>query len=113
MKNLLKYFLLSIGLLILAPACNFDSNVKKLKDSDYRKAEKMLTAHTSRFVFRADVRPQWIDHDHFWYLNSIPEGNEYILVDAEAMERKRAFDHEELSGLLSEELGKDFKEHDL
>ncbi|MBS0010653.1 MAG: DPP IV N-terminal domain-containing protein, partial [Bacteroidales bacterium] len=42
-----------------------------------------------------------------------PEGNEYILVDAEAMERKRAFDHEELSGLLSEELGKDFKEHDL
>jgi len=114
MKTIFKPFLISAGIMIiLAVSCVNDTGVKALKESDYRKAEKMLTAYTSQFVYNADVRPQWINDNHFWYLNHIPDGNEFILVNAETKERITAFDHEKLANQLSGELGKDFKAYEL
>ncbi len=114
MKTIFKPFLISAGIIILlAVSCVNDHSVKAIKESDYRRAENMLTAHTSQLVYNADVRPQWIDDNHFWYLNHIPDGNEFILVNAEAMERITAFDHEKLADQLSGELGKDFKAYEL
>ncbi len=114
MKKSFKTFLLIAGILsVMAVGCVSDNNPEALKKSDYEKAEKMLAAHTSRFVYGAEVRPQWIDDNHFWYLNRIAGGTEFVLVDAEKMERSPAFDHERLAALLSDELEKDFTANEL
>ncbi|MBN1388723.1 MAG: DPP IV N-terminal domain-containing protein [Bacteroidales bacterium] len=114
MKNIFKPFPIIAGAIIfVAVSCVNDTSVKILKESDYRRAEKMLTAHTSQLVYNADVRPQWINNDYFWYLNRIQEGNVFILVDAAAMERSRAFDHEMLAKHLSDELGEEVKPYEL
>ncbi len=113
MKTIFKPFLISAGILIMAGSCINDSEIIQLEESDYRRAEKMLTAHTSHLVYNADVRPQWINGNHFWYLSSIKEGNEFILVDAQAMERDRAFDHDSLADQLSDQLGEVISAYDL
>lgn len=82
---------------------------KTLTTEDYVRAEKFLRQHTNTLVFRASVRPQWIDDSSFWYRNTIPEGTEFILVDAKKKSRKRAFNHEKLAAALSKAADKDYK----
>jgi len=77
----------------------------KLTAEDYEKAENSLRQHTSSLVYRADVRPNWIDDHRFWYRNTIEEGHEYIMVDARTQTKERAFDHEQLAEALSEATG--------
>ena len=101
------------SVLLLLTGCTSDYNVKALKDSDYRRAEKMLTAYTSQFVYGADIRPQWINETNLWYTNSVPQGNEYILVNAEEMKRSLAFDHDNLSALLSGDTGEEIEPYNL
>lgn len=73
----------------------------ELTAADYARAEKFLRQHTGSLVFRADVRPNWIDETAFWYRNSIPEGFEFILVDTDKKQRTKAFDHHRLAQALS------------
>lgn len=78
---------------------------KELTVEDYERAEDALAVHTSRLVFKDEVRAVWIDDHRFWYHNSLPEGNEFILVDAKSKTKKRAFDHEKLAKSLSDVSG--------
>ena len=78
---------------------------EKLTAADYARGEHALYAHTSPLLFRDEVRPTWIDGHRFWYRNAIPEGKEFILVDAREKTKKRAFDHEKLAAALSEGRG--------
>jgi dipeptidyl-peptidase-4 len=80
-----------------------------LTAEDYARAEKFLRQHTDPLVFGANVRPNWIEEDLFWYRNDIPEGYEFVLVDAGKKQRKRAFDHEKLAKALSEASGKTYE----
>ena len=73
----------------------------ELTAADYARAEKFLRQHTGSLVFRADVRPNWIDETAFWYRNSISEGFEFILVDTDKKQRTKAFDHHRLAQALS------------
>jgi len=77
-----------------------------LKTEDYMRAEKFLAAHTSSLVFGDRAIPNWIDGAHFWYRNNIPEGTEFILIDAKKRTRKHAFDHDKLAAALSEVSGR-------
>lgn len=114
MKKHLKPFMFIAGLLsVIAAGCVSDNKPEVLNKSDYERAEKMLAANTSRFVYGADVRPQWLGDKHFWYLNRIAEGNEFVFVDAAKTDRSPAFDHERLASLLSEELGRDISAYEL
>jgi len=94
-------------------ACNQTATQKLDKQvltvEDYARAEKFLRQHTEPLVFGASVEPHWIDENSFWYRNSIPEGHEFVLVDAKKKERKRAFDHDKLAAALSEAVGKSYK----
>jgi len=58
-------------------------------------------------VYKADIRPHWFaEGARFWYRNDLPgRTKEFILVDAEAGERRRAFDHARLAQALSEAAG--------
>lgn len=86
---------------------------ESLTVEDYARGEQALSVHTSPLIYRGEVKPNWIDGRRFWYRNRIPEGYEFILVDAEARTRERAFDHEKLATALSEATGDNYKAFDL
>ena len=67
---------------------------------DYARAESFLAAATSRLVFGASVRPNWLPGGRFWYRNTVPGGAEFVLVDPATATRTRAFDHERLAAAL-------------
>ena len=67
---------------------------------DYARAESLLAGATNSLVFGASVQPTWLSGDRFWYRNTIPGGAEFILVDAAADSRSRAFDHDRLAAAI-------------
>lgn len=74
---------------------------RALTTQDYARAEQFLAANVRDLVLNGAVRPAWLAEDRFWYRNTIAEGDELILVDAEGGTRRRAFDHERLAAALS------------
>jgi len=74
---------------------------ERLTVEDYQRGEDALAAHVSSLVYGDAVRPAWIDGRRFWYRNRFPEGEEFLLVDAAAGTKSRAFDHEKLAAALS------------
>jgi dienelactone hydrolase len=52
----------------------------------------------------------WIEGtSRFWYRKSVAGGNEFVLVDAETLAKKPAFDHEKLAASLSSASGEKLK----
>jgi dipeptidyl-peptidase 4 len=78
---------------------------RQLTEADYERAESMLSWNLTGTVLRNSVSPQWIDGHRFWYRVSTENGNEYMLVDAEAGERNHAFDHARLAGAIEAHSG--------
>ena len=74
---------------------------------DYARAESFLASGTSGLVFGASVQPTWLSGERLWYRNAIPEGAEFVLVDAAAGTRARAFDHERLAAAIGAVTGED------
>src|SRR5882724_7363226 len=69
--------------------------------ADYKRAESLREKFQGLAV---DVsgNPTWIEGDnHFWYRKSVPGGYEFVIVDADALTKKPAFDHEKLAAALS------------
>jgi len=102
---------LLIAVSSLAAVQNQDK--KALTTEDYARAEKFLFQHTNPLVFGASVRPNWIDDESFWYRNAIPEGHEFILVNARKKKRTKAFDHHKLVSALSDATGKLYEPFEL
>ncbi|HKL67133.1 MAG TPA: DPP IV N-terminal domain-containing protein, partial [Bacteroidales bacterium] len=92
-----------LGVILLFSSCSTGSS-KEISEKEYRRAEKMLSAYTADLAYGVSIYPHWINNDHFWYTNSIKEGTEYVLVNAAEGTRKRAFDHDKLAALLSDEM---------
>jgi dipeptidyl-peptidase 4 len=69
--------------------------------ADYERAAE-LASRWGGLLTRDRVRPNWLpDHRHFWYrIHTGPDSHEFILVDAEAGERRQAFDAAELAAAL-------------
>ena len=84
-----------------------------LTADDYARAESFMGYNTTRLVYGASVRPTWLPADRFWYQNAIPEGQEFVLVDAVRGSRTRAFDHERLAATLSQAAGAKYEPFDL
>ena len=73
--------------------------------ADYQRAEGFRSLVSGR-VYHSAVSPNWIgESSRFWYRNTIPEGSEFLLVDADRASRRPAFDHERLARSLSEASG--------
>ena len=74
---------------------------RQLTADDYARAERFLSEHTGPLVYGGTVRPSWLADGRFWYQNRIPGGSEYVVVDPEARDRGRAFDHDKMASALS------------
>jgi dipeptidyl-peptidase-4 len=100
--------IVTLALAVLNPVSANQKAKRILTAEDYARAEKFLRRYTNPLVFRSVVRPDWIDENCFCYRNTIPEGHEFVLVDAVKKQRKRAFDHQKLASALSEATGKSY-----
>ncbi len=117
MKNTSKTIIFAIILSLFGPVffagAGQSEAPKKVTTEDYQRAEKFLSAATSPLVFGANVRSTWIDAGRFWYRNDIPQGQEFIFVDAGKKLRQPAFDHARLAAALSEATGESYKPYAL
>src|SRR6266498_4586732 len=73
----------------------------QVTQTDYERAARLRTRFQGLTVNIVD-RPTWIGKtNRFWYRKSVKGGNEFVVVDAEALTKKPAFDHEKLAASLS------------
>ena len=76
--------------------------------ADYGRAAA-LRDNLQGLAINIPERPVWIDStSRFWYRKSVKGGNEFVLVDAQTLTRKPAFDHERLAASLSSAAGEKY-----
>jgi dipeptidyl aminopeptidase/acylaminoacyl peptidase len=69
--------------------------------ADYERAEN-LRERSEGLAFNIPDRPNWIgETGRFWYRKTVKGGHEFVLFNAESLDRKPAFDHERLAASLS------------
>lgn len=82
------------------------SSAQVVTEDDYARAESHLAPTVNTLVYRASVRPNWLDGDRFWYSVRTRNGAEYVLVDPESGARTTAFDRGRVAEALSQTLGR-------
>lgn len=88
------------------PASAQQSNALTVKD--YEHAEDMMGYSTQQYVDRANVIPNWMAGDKFWYRVLVPQGSEFIVVDPSKGTKTAAFDQQKLATSLSTATGKSY-----
>src|SRR5215831_6453777 len=69
--------------------------------ADYDRAFAMRNKYQGLGINIAE-RASWIDQtSRFWYRKAVKGGNEFVMVDAETLVKKPAFDHEKLAAALT------------
>lgn len=63
---------------------------KQVTAEDYEQATKFLRFNTNDLVYRANVRPDWLEDGRFWYRINTSEGMQYVLVDPASGQKKTA-----------------------
>jgi len=80
----------------------------QVTQADYERAAGLRAKYQNLAINIVD-RPTWIGKtSRFWYRKSVKGGNEFVLVDAETMTKKPAFDHEKLAASLSTAMNKKY-----
>ena len=75
---------------------------------DYRRAYGLREKIGPDMVYYSNVNAQWVEGQHaFWYIRHTPEGDYYVLVDADKKQRSDLFDREQLSAGLAQQTGKE------
>ncbi|MBO0721929.1 MAG: DPP IV N-terminal domain-containing protein [Blastocatellia bacterium] len=70
--------------------------------SDYERA-RGLRRKFQGLAIDIPERANWIEKTHrFWYRKSVKDGHQFVLVDAETLVKKMAFDHDRLASALSQ-----------
>ena len=69
---------------------------RPLTPADYARAERFLAPAVNPLVIGGQVSASWLPGDALWYRYQVPDGYEFILVDAAARTRRPAFDHAKL-----------------
>ena len=73
---------------------------------DYQRAEQFLEPNVNQLVRNEQVTPNWINESNrFSYKRQLPDGKQFLLVDASHNTREPAFDHERLATALSQATG--------
>lgn len=96
-----RLVIIALMLAVAPAAAQQPATGRALSAEDYARAEQFLAASAGPLVRNGAVRPSWLEDGRLWYRNTIAEGHEFILVDAENRTRIRAFDHARLAAALS------------
>lgn len=74
---------------------------------DYNRAYSLRQKFSGYQVYHSDVNPHWVTGtSSFWYLQRTPQGNEYLLVDADRQTRRPLFVCDSLAVQLQQSLGR-------
>lgn len=74
---------------------------------DYNRAYSLRQKFSGYQVYHSDVNPHWVTGtSSFWYLQRTPQGNEYLLVDADRQIRRPLFVRDSLAMQLQRSLGR-------
>ena len=74
---------------------------------DYNRAYSLRQKFSGYQVYHSDVNPHWVTGtSSFWYLQRTPQGNEYLLVDADRQTRRPLFVRDSLAVQLQRSLGR-------
>ena len=115
-RTLPSFFLVSlIAALLVAPPTSqaADDEAEDVSESDYERAEQLLSWNLQDTVHRSSVQPRWMEDDAFWYRISIEEGHEFMFADPAESVREPAFDHERLADGLSDAMDEEVEPYDL
>lgn len=105
-----KHFFMA-ALLVSALAGN--AQQKGITAKDYEQAESFMSYNTASYIDNANVYPNWLANDRFWYTNTSAKGTEFILVDPIKKMRTTAFDHQKLATALATATGKKYEANKL
>lgn len=98
-----KYFLrIALPLMLLSSGPAFAQGTLE----DYNRAYSLRQKFSGYQVYHSDVNPHWVTGtSSFWYLQRTPQGNEYLLVDADRQTRRPLFVRDSLAMQLQRSLG--------
>lgn len=75
--------------------------------NDYNRAYALRTKYADSQVFYHHVQPHWVGSTNsFWYVRNTPDGQRYVLVDAQKQQRIALFNEQQLAAQLSKQSGK-------
>lgn len=99
-----KYFLrIALPLMLLSSGPAFAQGTLE----DYNRAYSLRQKFSGYQVYHSDVNPHWVTGtSSFWYLQRTPQGNEYLLVDADRQIRRPLFVRDSLAVQLQQSLGR-------
>ena len=99
-----KYFLrIALPLMLLSSGPAFAQGTLE----DYNRAYSLRQKFSGYQVYHSDVNPHWVTGtSSFWYLQRTPQGNEYLLVDADRQTRRPLFVRDSLAVQLQQSLGR-------
>jgi dipeptidyl aminopeptidase/acylaminoacyl peptidase len=101
MKKLSVVSVLSAALVSLSV-----SSEAQVTLSDYQRAQSLRQTYESAAAFVPDT-PTWVGTTHrFYYRRSLANGFEFVMVDADTLQKQPAFDHVRLAESLSRESGR-------
>ncbi len=99
--------------LLILIACNiavsaYPQPTKIYTRDDYQRAENMMGYNTQQYIDRANVNPNWLEGDKFWYRVLTNQGSEFIVVDPLKGTRTAAFDQKKLAEALGTNTGQKY-----
>lgn len=99
-----KYFLrIALPLMLLSSGPAFAQGTLE----DYNRAYSLRQKFSGYQVYHSNVNPHWVTGtSSFWYLQRTPQGNEYLLVDADRQTRRPLFVRDSLAVQLQRSLGR-------
>lgn len=99
----MKKFFAAAGAFLLSLQVNAQGTA-----DDYRRAYSLAEKFSADKVYYSNVVPEWIGGTHcFWYVRHTPQGDEYVLVNADRKTRRPLFDQERFAKAFSDAAGKE------
>ena len=102
-RQLHRFAVIAVCLLLAAPS--FAQGTQ----ADYERANALREKYSGLAV-NLPERANWIGQtSRFWYRKSVKGGSEFVLVDAETMAKRPAFDHAKIAASLSAATGEKYE----
>ncbi len=108
----IQKFGIFIGLLWVGPNI-MASPGDSLSRKDYENAANYLAQNLQKYVYNTSLRPNWLEDDKFWFVETTSKGKAFFLADPAKKTRKAAFDHGKLALALGKATGKSYAPHQL